>query len=596
MQQANYINGFPRRMGIALSARIDREGFDQKRFNVIHAVQSDVQSIPLDLDGEQLKAAILNAADRASRECYRYVERYKLTGMIVDGIMLLCQRMRVPFPAGETSREIIARAVDRSWWVRRLRVEHARRFEHVSIQLGFTSMWQDPYISRESALRQAAHNRAIQKLLESITLTNGQDEYTVAALAELGPANKAIRRGELMLRTRGYEEIANDMGHVAMFWTITCPSKFHSQGGTNRKYNGATPRDAQSYLVKAWARMRSAMKREGIQPYGFRIAEPHSDGCPHWHMLLFVDPAKSARMEAIITKYALEEDGEEKGARENRVKLVRIDRECGTAAGYITKYISKNIDGYGVGDHKTFENGRTYILAPDVFGQVEITPSQRVTYWSQVWGIRQFQQIGGAPVGVWREMRRVKAETVYNAPAPIKAAWLACQKIESDDPMVAKQADYAEYVRAQGGPMVGRGAAIRMATRETRIEGRYAAYNADKPAGVYLASNPHAVYESVRYQWTVKDTSERRGARPAGNARPAGVAFGVPWTGVNNCTEFDYQGIEEKLTRATEAAAKAVTGREFKAPVWVDWPGIVREAREIERESKKFATRGGRYE
>jgi hypothetical protein len=500
--QQNYVNGLPYRMGAALSARFARDGYvgEEKKHRLIHQVQTDYDSVPLDIEGEQLKAALINAGDRAARECFGYVERYKFTGMIVDGIALLCHRMRVPLPCGQTSREIIARAVDRSWWIRKLRIEHARRFEHVSIQLGLTGLKCDPYISRESAIRQAQHNRAIQQLLEKITLTNGTDEYSVAELADLGPANKAIRRGELMLRMRGYEEIAGDLGHVALFWTITCPSKFHSVGGENKNYNGATPREAQAYLVRVWSLIRYALKQAGIRPYGFRIAEPHSDGCPHWHMLLFVEPRQEARMTAIITKYALAEDGDEKGAKENRVKLVQIDTAIGTAAGYIVKYVCKNIDGHGVGDHKTFENGRTYTLVPDVFGNLELTPSQRVTYWSQVWNIRQFQQIGGAPVGVWREMRRVQEETIRRAPEPIKAAWLACQTIKSDDPMVAKRADYAQYIRAQGGPLVGRGAVIRIATRETAIEGRYGATSAEKPCGVYYAPMPFAVYESVRYQ------------------------------------------------------------------------------------------------
>lgn len=545
MQAQNRISGLPRRMGVALSAWMGEESSAQK-LGVIWKLQNDVESIALDLTGEQLKAAILTAAERAARQCYNYVERFKFTGMIVEGIALLCHQMRVSQPRGETSQEIIARAVNQSWWARQIRVEHKRRFEHNAIQLGFTSKLRDPYISRESALRQAQYNLENQKLLESVTLTNGRDEFTVAELASKGTANKAIRRGELMTRIRGFEEIANACGHVGQFWTITCPSEFHSVGGTNKNYNGATPRQAQAYLVHVWAVIRSALHRQGLRVYGFRIAEPHTDGCPHWHMLFFVGPTvqpktwhppmvtahiqrtpveAARRVGRIVTLYARAWHPHEKGAKENRIKLVRIEAGKGTAAGYIAKYVSKNIDGAGVGDHKTFENGETYTIVPDMFGNEEITPSQRVTYWSQVWGIRQFQQIGGAPIGVWRELRRIKAETVAQASAEIKTAWQAVQSIKGGAE-IAKQADFAAYVMAQGGPLVGRGALIKIEARDAEVDGRYGRYEAKKPVGVYAVSRPNQVYESVRYTWTVK---------PGGAG--VGVAFDLPWTGVNNCTE-----------------------------------------------------------
>jgi hypothetical protein len=520
--------GIPSRMAKAMYAVFMRDGQErhQSKVDLLDNLLCDDERIPLatDTGGPTGEPAIWHAADAAARECYAAVHSLGTEDAIVAAIGAVCARRGIAAPEGDTLREFLARATDKAWWRRHLRTEWKRRFEHTAIKLGLTHVRTDPYVSRETAIMQAAQNAANKKLLETRTATNEHGKtYTVAELAALGMGNKTLRRGELMTRIRGFEEVAEARDDVGMFWTITAPSKFHSVGGTNDKYDGSTPRDAQRYLVKVWAQMRAAMHRAEIRPYGFRIAEPHTDGCPHWHMLLFVDKARVNDMEMIVTALAMREDEEEHGAQVARVKLVRIEAGKGTAAGYIAKYVSKNIDGAGVGDHKTFENGRTYVVAPDSFGNLEITPSQRVTYWSQVWGIRQFQQIGGAPVGVWRELRRIKAENIENAPDAIKLAHAACQKIESDDVAVSKQADFGAYMLAQGGPTVGRGGAIKIAAREVSIKGRYATYDARKPVGVYATAQPEAVYESVRYRWTIE-------------GRGAGVAFDLPRTGVNKCT------------------------------------------------------------
>lgn len=519
--------GIPSRMAAAVNRMFG--GLNVPRQRVVDAVLADDQRLPLaDQYGAMTgPGAISVAALQAARECYEVCARLHDEHAIKVAIDAICARRGVLPPAAETIGGYIARTADHAWWRRALRKELVRRFEHTSIQLGLTYVHADPYVSRETCLAQAAQNEANQKALAATMATNEQgDVYSLAQLAALGVANKELRRNELMLRIRGFEEVADKMRHVGMFWTVTCPSKYHSVGGTNAKYQefgSPTPRDAQAYLVKVWASIRAKLHRSGIQPYGFRIAEPHTDGCPHWHMLLFVDPARVNDVEMIVTAYAMNEDEDEAGSHKNRVKLVRIEAGKGTAAGYIAKYVSKNIDGAGVGDHKAFENGETYTIVPDLFGNMEFTASQRVTFWAQAHGIRQFQQIGGVPVGVWREFRRLSAESVRNAPEQIREAYQAAQKVESENPAIAQRADFARFIRAMGGPTVGRRATIQLAKRVEAVEGRYEQVEAHRPVGVYLAAQPHAVYESTRYRWTI----DRDGA---------GVALAVPRTGVNNCT------------------------------------------------------------
>lgn len=438
----------------------------------------------------------------------------------------------------------IKRMTDALWWRRALRRMHARHVEAAAIALGYVNASRDMYVSDESLDRRTQQRMRNRAMLEQTIARNEEgEEFTLAELAARGVANKAIRRAELMTRIAGFEQIARDMGHVGLFFTITCPSRMHKwrkagdKARANPLYDGTQPNEAQAYLARMFARLRAKLQRVGLQWYGFRIAEPNHDGTPHWHVLVFFAPgwrgdarrAALPRVCALVRRYALEDSPDERGAKKHRADFEPIDWSKGSAAGYVAKYVSKNIDGYAVGD--------------DLYGNPALESSARVEAWAATWRIRQFQQVGGPPVTVWRELRRV-AELPEGAPESLAAAHRACNKIASASDE-AKPASWAEFIQANGGIHAPRDARpIQLAKEWDAREGRYGEPVGQVVRGVramgwityrdgIVADRRKLVtvlVESVRHAWEIVSRRVREGVH-------AGIARA--WTCVNNCTRGD---------------------------------------------------------
>ncbi|TRC64852.1 replication endonuclease [Mannheimia haemolytica] len=288
------------------------------------------------------------------------------------------------------------------WWTRKLSKIAEQMKEHLAIACGMVNML-SPYCSNARLKAFEAQRKANIDYLKSMIIANIAEPEEQLSLFETwlkSASNPKIKRLELLTRMNGFERYADKQGHEGWFITLTAPSKYHAMlsrtSSVNPKWNGASPAETQAYLVNTWAKIRAKLNREGVMAYGFRVAEPHADATPHWHLILFTRPEDMEKLRRVFLSYALEVDGTEAGAKKYRCKFKRIEKEKGTATGYLVKYVSKNIDGFGMDGEFSDEAN---IQAKE--------NAARVGAWSSVWCIRQFQQLGNIPISLWRELRRL---------------------------------------------------------------------------------------------------------------------------------------------------------------------------------------------
>lgn len=497
------------------------------------------------------------------------------------------------------------------WWARQLKTIRRQFLELLEIATGqvgkdlyhdkkskkFKRRGISPYSSKQAQREFNFAQASGRQFLEMMELQSSEgDVISLIEAVKSGMANPANRRNELMLRIRETEELADEMGYVGVFYTITCPSRFHANSS---KWHGETPKDAQNYLTQTWARARSKLNRRGLKYFGVRVVEPHADGCPHWHMMLFMPKNKLQEVNAILRWYFIQEDKTELydyyGPVQTRAKVVnewvdinthgthiktvekcvsyragtkkselfktykqkrrewglkksqgkkakapskfyrtfsprfdaiKMDKSKGSAASYIAKYISKNIDGYQLSDHEDAETGENL--------QEQANP---VLAWASTWNIRQFQFQGSPSVTVYRELRRMpKGKAISDETIePIRHA--------------ADTANWKDYVKLQGGMCIGRAANFKSMYEDTQMGNDYAEVvrrikgvltNTDYKAVLKRTlENVHNVITQTSLktrlvEWTrqLKGTAEKLNAKDNTNV---GVAD-LSWTSGNNCT------------------------------------------------------------
>ncbi|EGC8526009.1 replication endonuclease [Salmonella enterica subsp. enterica serovar Louisiana] len=435
----------------------------------------------------------------------------------------------------------VQKMTDEKIWKRRLTRLAYRWREHLQIAYGDVGRNASVYCSKKQISlweEQRRRNRFILNNLELEDEDTGE-RISLASAIDASVSNPANRRNELMTRIRGFRDIASGAGFEACFFTITSPGKYHARlhyGPRNNKWNHASPKQTQDYLNTMWKRIRADLARDEIQVFGLRVAEPHHDGTPHWHMMLFVRPEQADALTNTLREYAISEDRDELNTKEGikpRFDVKHIDEEGIDAIAYIAKYISKNIDGYALDNEVDDESGKPCKMT-----------AKHATAWASLWGIRQFQFVGGAPVSVWRELRRMGDQLLAEKHGPTFA----------EIHYAADKGHWDDYIMLQGGPFVARKDLTLRPYYELRKTANQ--YGEENPVikGVRLQLEPETspiITHIKRWKMVKKQPLPDTAAGLTGcSSFDLTVASATARTRVNNCTLCKKQPIDDEKTRS----------------------------------------------
>nr|WP_321386233.1 replication endonuclease [uncultured Vibrio sp.] len=251
---------------------------------------------------------------------------------------------------------------------------------------------QSKYVSEVSFANWKRKQRESEQFMQSMSVYNDEtgEHFPLAEVAKRTIANPENRRIEMMVRSRGFEELADELEYTALFITWTLPSRFHRN---SPKWDGSSVKEGHAELMRQWSIGRAKLAKLDIEYFGFRVAEPHKDATSHAHYFLFCARKDKASVIRILRGEAINPDREELGIDTSpRFDFKEADPSKGGATAYIAKYVSKNINGKHMPENEAEES------------------AFKVRAWASVHRIRQFQQFGGEPVSLWRSLRKATPE------------------------------------------------------------------------------------------------------------------------------------------------------------------------------------------
>ncbi|MES9910747.1 MAG: replication endonuclease [Candidatus Thiodiazotropha sp.] len=319
----------------------------------------------------------------------------------------------IHYSAHYTDEQLENRMRDNNWWRKQLIAEKYRKHEMLQYKKGLVGdkhEYSYEYASPLTVKRRNIQREKGQEYLHGTYITDGIRSFKLSDVAR----SEKDKFFDLLNKIDGIDVLAKERGMVSFFITLTLEEEWHPNPKYKKKghsWNGKSPKQAQDELAFRWKKIRESLKNSGLlaKEYpNFRVVEPHKDGCPHWHVLVWIKKENLEKLKRPVKKwFPIERKFKNnKGEWETfyqadirEIKKKKGDKNSAKPSSYVQKYLWKNI-----GNEDNLEIDKNNKI------ELENNTVERVDAWRGVWRLRAYQ-IGGIPRnarGVWSKLRKLK--------------------------------------------------------------------------------------------------------------------------------------------------------------------------------------------
>ncbi|MCF1163246.1 replication endonuclease [Yersinia pseudotuberculosis] len=473
---------------------------------------------------------------------------------------------------GEIPYDLIPGALARlrcaTWWKGRLwRLRCQWREEQLRAVM-LVHKHASPYISAEALIQQREQWRRSAEFIRAHDLVNDAGfVMNMEDVVNASASNPHLRYIEMMTTCKGLENLAEMRGDKAMFYTITCPSKYHAtlkSGKRNPKWSTKTVKESSDYLVNLFSGIRKKLSRLGLRWYGIRIAEPHHDGTVHWHLMCIMQKQDRAAVTQVMRDFAIREDRQELGRDiKPRFDVKPVLKSKGTITSYLTKYLGKNVRGSNIKGKLDKKTGKPIISKET--GQALGEDTERAVAWASLHGVQQFRFFGIPSRQAYRELRLLAGQLQRQA-KPEQGKWkqVLANKAMDDVLAAADAGCMATYIIKQGGVLEPRSNhLIRTAYIESETPNDYGELGT-KIYGVWAPSlGDESRICTHADNWKMVRKTDSDDSQTKASEAAAGVDLGFdfavgaggigPWTRGNKCPHPADEAPKQRKKRTTPA-------------------------------------------